>query len=159
MSGERPPPRPPHIAVVGASQPSSQGYALAYETGLLLAQRGAVVLCGGLGGVMEAACRGARAGGGVAVGIVPRDRREANPWCGVVIAPGMGFGRNWALVHSADGVIAVEGQLGTLSELCLAAQLGVPLAGLRTWNLPELPIRHCTSPEEAVSWLWGVLRD
>ncbi|MCU0611093.1 MAG: TIGR00725 family protein [Candidatus Eisenbacteria bacterium] len=145
------------IAVIGASRPTPRGYQLAYEAGQLLASRGTVVLCGGLGGVMEAACRGAHEAGGLAIGIVPGDRGDANPWADAVISPGMGYGRNWAIVSSADGVLAVEGQLGTLSELCLAAQLGLPLAGLSTWSMSELPIHHSETPEAAVSWLMGVL--
>ena len=145
------------VAVIGASRPSPQGYQHAHEAGRLLAARGAVVICGGLGGIMEAACRGAHDAGGVAVGIVPASRGDANEWTTAVISPGMGYGRNWAIVHSVDGVLAIEGQLGTLSELCLAAQLKLPIAGLTTWDMPELPIHHCASPEEAVCWLLDVI--
>ncbi|MBN1424791.1 TIGR00725 family protein [Candidatus Fermentibacteria bacterium] len=145
------------IAVVGSSRPSPRGNELAYECGRLLAQRGAVVICGGLGGVMEAACQGAHDAGGLAVGIVPGSRSDANKWAHAVISPGMGYGRNWAIVHSSDGVLAVEGQIGTLSELCLAAQLSLPIAGLATWNLTELPVRHAATPEEAVAWLMDAI--
>jgi len=144
------------IAVVGASRPSTQGYQHAYDAGRLLAEHGAVVICGGLGGIMEAACHGAHDAGGMAIGIVPGAREDANQWTTAIICPGMGYGRNWAVVNSADGVLAVEGQLGTLSELCLAAQLGLPIAGLSTWDIGELPIHRCASPDEAVSWLMDV---
>ena len=145
------------IAVVGSSEPSINGYRLAYEAGKLLAEAGVVVLCGGLGGIMEAASRGVAEAGGIAVGIVPGSRHDCNKWIKVSISPGMGIGRNYTLVNSADGVLAVEGRLGTLSELCFAMQLGLPIAGLSTWEFDELEINNCSTAEDAVSWLLGVI--
>jgi uncharacterized protein (TIGR00725 family) len=102
---------------------------------------------------MEAASRGATEAGGLAVGIVPGERHDANEWLSAVVSPGMGLARNYILVNSADGVVAVEGQTGTLSELCFATQLGLPVAGIDTWHLPALKIQHHPDAQCAVSWL------
>jgi uncharacterized protein (TIGR00725 family) len=141
------------VAVIGSASPSEQGYQTAYDVGQLLARAKVTVLCGGLGGVMEAASRGAADAGGIAVGIVPGERRCANEWLTAVVSPGMGLARNYVLVNSADGVIAVEGQTGTLSELCHASQLGLPVAGVCTWRLPQLDVHHHEDAQAAVSWL------
>ncbi len=101
-----------------------------------MAESGAVLVCGGLGGVMEAACRGAHAGGGLTVGILPgRDRDEANPHVDIAIPTGMGEARNVLVVRCADAVVAVAGEYGTLSEIALALQAGIPVVGLDTWEL------------------------
>ena len=141
------------VAVIGSANPSEHGYQTAYDVGKLLAREGVVILCGGLGGVMEAVSRGASDEGGLVVGIVPRSREDANEWLSAVVSPGMGLARNYVLVNSADGVIAVEGHTGTLSELCFASQLGLPVAGLGTWRLPALNIHHHDDAQHAVSWL------
>jgi uncharacterized protein (TIGR00725 family) len=106
---------------------------------------------------MEAASRGATDAGGLAVGIVPGHRGDANEWLSAVVSPGMGLARNYVLINSADGVIAVEGQTGTLSELCFASQLGVPIAGLETWRFPELNVCHHQDAQHAVSWLLEII--
>lgn len=125
-----------YIAVVGAGHPSVAGDAGAEALGRALAERGAVVVCGGLSGVMEAACRGARGAGGRTVGILPGlDRTHANPYVDVAIPTGMGELRNGLVVRAADAVVAVGGEFGTLSEVALALKLGVPVVGLRTWEL------------------------
>jgi len=108
---------------------------------------------------MEAASRGAVEAGGLAIGIVPGARSDCNKWINAVISPGMGIGRNFTLVNSADGVLAVEGCLGTLSELCFAVQLGLPVAGLSTWELGELKIHNCPTAHDAVSWLLGFAKE
>jgi uncharacterized protein (TIGR00725 family) len=108
----------------------------AQAVGTELARRGAVLVCGGLGGVMEAACRGAREAGGVTVGILPGDdRAAANPWVSVAIATGLGELRNGLVVHCADAVIAIAGGYGTLSEVALALKLGKPVVGLGSWDI------------------------
>lgn len=108
----------------------------AEEVGRLLAEAGAVVVCGGLGGVMEAACRGARASGGLTLGILPgRDRRDANPHVAVAVPTGLGEARNALVVRAADAVVAVGGAYGTLSEIALALKGGTPVVGLNTWEL------------------------
>jgi hypothetical protein len=109
---------------------------MAEEVGRAIAEAGAVLVCGGLGGVMEAACRGARAGGGLTVGILPgRDRAEANRHVDIAIPTGMGEARNALVVRAADAVVAVDGEYGTLSEIALALQAGIPVVGLDTWEL------------------------
>ncbi|MGH7610731.1 MAG: TIGR00725 family protein, partial [Candidatus Dormibacteria bacterium] len=104
--------------------------------GELMAEGGAVLLCGGLGGAMEAAAEGASRAGGLTVGLLPGDDpRAASPWIRVPIATGLGEGRNLLLVRAAQAVIAVGGALGTLTEIALALRLGRPVAGLATWQL------------------------
>lgn len=147
------------VAVIGSAAPSEHGYQMAYNVGRLLAGADAIVVCGGLGGVMEAASRGAADAGGMAIGVVPGDRHDANKWLSAVVSPGMGFARNYILINSADGVIAVEGKTGTLSELCYAAQLGLPVAGIDTWRLPQLNIHHHEDAQQAVSWLLEIIDD
>jgi uncharacterized protein (TIGR00725 family) len=101
-----------------------------------LAAAGAVVVCGGLGGVMEAACRGARSAGGLTVGLLPGlDPRGANPWVEVIIPTGLGEARNLLVVRSAAAVIAIDGEYGTLSEIAFALRVGTPVVGVGTWLL------------------------
>jgi uncharacterized protein (TIGR00725 family) len=126
----------PYVAVVGGGEAGDEALAAAEDVGRHLAQRGAVVLCGGLGGVMEAACRGAKAGGGTTVGILPGgDRHQANEYVDVAIATGMGEARNALVVRAADVLIAVDGEFGTLSEIALALRTGTPVVGIATWEL------------------------
>jgi len=124
------------VAVIGGSQCSLQEARLAEEVGHELARRGVVLVCGGLGGVMEAACRGADSEGGLTVGILPgENRRSANPHVRVPIVTGIGYARNVAVVKSAQAVIAVGGSYGTLSEISHALQSGIPVIGLNTWSI------------------------
>jgi uncharacterized protein (TIGR00725 family) len=126
----------PYVAVVGGGEAGADALAMAEDVGRHLAQRGAVVLCGGLGGVMEAACRGAKAEGGTTVGILPGgDRHQANDYVDVAIATGMGEARNALVVRAADVLIAVDGEFGTLSEIALALRTGTPVVGIATWEL------------------------
>jgi uncharacterized protein (TIGR00725 family) len=126
----------PYVAVVGGGEADPDALAIAEEVGRHLARRGAVVLCGGLGGVMEAACRGAKAEGGMTVGILPTDDRHgANEYVDVAIATGMGEARNALVVRAADVLIAVDGEFGTLSEIALALRTGTPVVGIATWEL------------------------
>ncbi len=126
------------IAVIGGSRcdESSESWKLAEEVGRRLAEAGVAVVCGGLAGVMEAACRGAAEAGGVAIGIVPgTDVGEANPFCTQVVATGIGHARNLAVVSSGEAVIAVGGEWGTLSEIGFARSIGRPVIALRSWEL------------------------
>ncbi|MGQ9599595.1 MAG: TIGR00725 family protein [Anaerolineae bacterium] len=124
------------VAVIGAASCDERVAALAREVGQEIAKRGAVLVCGGRGGVMEAACQGAKAEGGMTVGILPgTDRREANPYVDVPIATGLGEARNAILVRTANVVIAISGGYGTLSEIGLALKMGRPVIGLDTWEL------------------------
>jgi uncharacterized protein (TIGR00725 family) len=143
------------VAVVGGGHADDDECDLAARIGRALAEAGAVVVCGGLGGVMEAACRGARDGGGVSIGILPGGERSgANSFVDVAVPTGMGEGRNVLVVRCADAVVAVGGEYGTLSEVALALQAGIPVVGLDTWQLakggrPVGAVIEATSPEEA----------
>ena len=124
------------IAVIGDSSCSAEETKLAETVGGLLAEQGAIVICGGLGGVMEAVCRGAKAKDGVTVGILPGESPDmANPWVDIPIATGVGYARNMAVVKSAQAVIAIGGKYGTLSEIAFALKTGIPVIGLNTWSL------------------------
>ncbi len=146
-----------HIAVIGGGRASEAEWAAAEEVGRLIAQAGAAVVCGGLGGVMEAACRGATSVGGTTIGILPgTNRSAANDHVEVAIATGMGEARNVIVVATADAVVAVGGEFGTLSEIALALKAGKAVIGLYSWELsrrgaPVDGIVPATSPEEAVA--------
>jgi uncharacterized protein (TIGR00725 family) len=127
-----------YVAVVGGGVPDADADELAEAVGRELARRGAALVCGGLGGVMEAACRGAKDGGGTTVGILPgEDRSAANEFVDVAVPTGMGEARNALVVRSADAVIAIGGEFGTLSEIALALKTGKPVVGLGTWELAK----------------------
>jgi uncharacterized protein (TIGR00725 family) len=124
------------VAVVGSGEASPDELSMAEEVGRLVAQRGGVLVCGGLGGVMDAACRGARAQGGTTIGILPGlDRSAANPHVDVAIPTGLGEARNALVVRAADVLIAVGGAYGTLSEIALALGAGKRVIGLDTWDI------------------------
>ena len=148
--------RPLHVAVVGAGSADPATAAMAEEVGSLLARAGAVLVSGGLGGVMEAACRGARSAGGTTVGILPGyERSEANAWVDVAIPTGLGEARNALVVRAADVLIAIRGEYGTLSEIALALKTGKPVVGLETWELSRrgeaaTDIVRAASPADAV---------
>jgi uncharacterized protein (TIGR00725 family) len=125
-----------YVGVVGAGQASSEEEREAEAIGRGLAEAGAIVVCGGLGGVMEAACRGAKAGGGATVGILPgTNRADANPFVDVAIPTGLGEIRNALVVRAADALVAVGGEFGTLSEIALALKAGKPVVALGGWEL------------------------
>ena len=137
------------IAVIGGSRPGLQALEAAFEVGRLIARAGAVVVCGGLGGVMEAASRGAREEGGLVVGILPGAAPvDANPWVDVPIATGLGYTRNALVVMNADAVVAVDGEYGTLSEIAYGKIHGRKVVGLGTWDVKGVDI--AATPEEAV---------
>lgn len=125
-----------YIGVVGSGDPSPKEAALAEEVGSAIAGAGALLVCGGLGGVMEAACRGAKSVGGTTVAILPgASRGDANSYVDVAIATGMGEMRNALLVRISDALVAVAGEFGTLSEIAFALKTGVPVVGMATWEL------------------------
>jgi uncharacterized protein (TIGR00725 family) len=124
------------IAVIGDSSCSPEETKLAETVGELLAQQGVTIVCGGLGGVMEAACRGAKSKGGLTVGILPgQDSSTANHWVDIPVVTGIGEARNVAVVKSAQAVIAIGGSYGTLSEIAYALKSRIPVIGLNTWSL------------------------
>ena len=124
------------IAVIGGSQASKEEVKLAEKVGRELAKQGATLVCGGLGGIMEAACRGAQSEGGVTIGILPgKNRQAANPYIQIPIVTNLGEARNVVVVKSAEAVIAIGGGYGTLSEIGHALRNGIPVVGLNTWSL------------------------
>jgi uncharacterized protein (TIGR00725 family) len=124
------------IAVIGGGQCSTEEALLAEAVGREIARRGAIVVCGGLGGVMEAACRGAAIESGITIGILPGDDPAmANPYVNIPIASGVGFARNIAVVKSAQAVIAIDGDYGTLTEIAFALKSGISVIGLKTWSM------------------------
>jgi uncharacterized protein (TIGR00725 family) len=123
----------------------------AEDVGRRIADAGGIVVCGGLRGVMEAACRGARSADGITVGLLPgADRGAANPFVSVAIPTGMGELRNGLVVRAADVVIAIGGEWGTLSEIALAIKTGTPVVGIDTWDLEQPGIEVAADPGAAV---------
>ena len=139
------------IAVIGAGQVGEEGYATAREVGRCIAESGAVLVCGGLSGVMEAACRGCVEAGGEALGILPGgEAATANPYVTLAVPTNMGHARNVIIAHTAQALIAVEGEYGTLSEMAIALKLGRPVVALNSW--PGLVgAIEAASAEEAVA--------
>ncbi|MDQ4058085.1 MAG: TIGR00725 family protein [Actinomycetota bacterium] len=146
-----------YVAIVGSANASDAVAALAEEVGALVAKSGATLVCGGLTGVMEAACRGAKSEGGTTVGILPGTRRsDANDYVDIALPTGLGEARNALVVRAADAVIAVAGEFGTLSEIGLALKMATPVVGLGTWELLKGAervdaIRPATTPAQAVA--------
>src|SRR3954464_1159703 len=146
-----------YVAVVGAGSATADEERAAEEVGRGLAAAGAIVVCGGLGGVMEAACRGAKASDGTTVGILPgASREDANPYVDVAIPTGLGELRNGLVVRAADALVAVGGEFGTLSEIALALKARKPVVALGGWELarggePVRAIVRATHPADAVT--------
>jgi uncharacterized protein (TIGR00725 family) len=142
----------PYVAVVGAGDvlDGSPEAEAAEAVGRLVAEAGAVVVCGGLGGVMAAACRGAAGAGGTTVGILPgSSRTDANPWVSVALPTGLGEARNALVVRAVDVLVAVGGGYGTLSEIALALKAGKRVIGLGSWEIPGM--EHAASPAAAAA--------
>jgi len=147
-----------YVSVIGAGDADSATVSVAEAVGREVAAQGAVVVCGGRGGVMQAACRGAQAAGGITVGLLPDDdRRQANPYLTVSLPTGMGELRNGLVARAGDAVIAVGGEFGTLSEIGFALKLGRPVVGMGTWRLARgdgaaiAAVKEVGDPAEAVS--------
>jgi uncharacterized protein (TIGR00725 family) len=137
------------IGVIGGSRAQKKHLEAAEEVGRLIAEAGAVLVCGGLAGVMEAACRGAKRAGGVTIGVLPGSNpAEANAFVDIPIATGMGYTRNALVVMNSDALIAVDGEYGTLSEIAYGCVHGKKIVGLETWDIKG--VRPAGSPEEAV---------
>jgi len=146
------------IGVVGAGACGPETAAVAARVGALIAGRGAAVVCGGLGGVMAAAAQGAAQAGGLVIGVLPGESRgAANPSVHIPIVTGLGHARNVVIVHTAQALVAVEGEYGTLSEISIALKLGKPVAALGRWSgLPG--VLAAATPEEAVERVFEKLR-
>jgi uncharacterized protein (TIGR00725 family) len=126
------------VSVIGGSHCSRQEAELAEEVGAELARRGVTLICGGLTGVMAAACKGAHSAGGTTVGILPGSRRkDANPYVDIPIVTTIGEARNVIVVCSGQAVIAIDGEYGTLSEVAFALRHKIPVVGLNTWSLSK----------------------
>ncbi|HSJ50341.1 MAG TPA: TIGR00725 family protein [Actinomycetota bacterium] len=153
----------PYVAVVGPSAGTPAELALGEAVGRLLAEAGAVLVCGGMGGVMEAAAGGAAKAGGKSVGILPTSSRlEGNPYLTIAVATGMGEARNAVVVRTADVLIAIHGEFGTLSEIALALKIGKPVVGLGTWELTKAGevanvIVRAKNPQDAVEKALGLV--
>jgi uncharacterized protein (TIGR00725 family) len=139
------------IAVVGGGECSPEVFEMACQLGKMLAEKGHILICGGLGGVMEAACCGAKEAGGLTVGILPDEKGSANGFVDIAIATGMGHARNAIIVKSADAVIALPGEHGTLSEIALALKMGKQVISLQSWDVSGA--LKAESPEEAIELL------
>lgn len=151
-----PPTQKKIIGLIGSSDINSGEELLAEKTGKLLAEKGFIIVCGGLGGVMEAGCRGAKSAGGLTIGILPSIlKKDANPYIDIPIPTGIGEARNLIIIRAGSAVIAIGGGYGTLSEIAFALRLGVPVIGLKTWELDKISgeknqIIKAETPEEAV---------
>lgn len=140
------------IGVIGTARANEDERARAVKVGELIVRAGAVLICGGLGGVIEAASLGARKVGSTIVGIIPGyEKRDANPYVDIVVATGMGHARNTIVAAISDALIAIGGETGTLLEIALALKLGKKVIGLETWDIPG--VIKARTPEEAVKIL------
>ncbi len=138
------------IAVIGDSSCSKEVYGIAEEVGKCIAQKGGILITGGLGGVMEAASKGAKQAGGITIGILPGlSREDANRYVVIPITTGLSHARNIIIARSADALIAVSGGYGTLSEIAIGLKLGKPVIGIKTWDTIEGVIK-VDHPEEAI---------
>ncbi|OGP53021.1 MAG: TIGR00725 family protein [Deltaproteobacteria bacterium RBG_13_52_11] len=146
------------IGVIGGAECSPEIYEIAREVGREIAKNGFSLVCGGLGGVMEAACRGAKEGGGITIGILPTDnKRDANPYVDLIIPTGLSHARNVLVVHASDALVAVDGEAGTLSEIAIALKVRKPIVGIRTWELDgRVPLAK--GGRESVAMLMDMLR-
>ncbi len=137
------------IGVIGGARPEPRFEKIAREVGRRIAQAGAVLVCGGLSGVMKAASQGAKEAGGLTIGILPgAQTSDANPYIDVPIATGLGYTRNSIVAMNADVLIAVDGEYGTLSEIAYGRIFGKPVIGLESWDVKG--VERADSPEAAV---------
>ena len=151
------------IGVIGGSKCTDETAEMAREVGRNIAEKGGVLICGGLGGVMEWACKGAREAGGNTIGILPgEDRNEANPYVTIPIPTGLGLARNTIVVGSCDAVIALPGRAGTLSEIGFAMNRGIPVICLKSWDLHQAGyvesdlFKKAETPKEAVEMAFSL---
>lgn len=149
--------KPRYVAVIGGGEVTTEVAQLAREVGRLLAEGGAVVICGGLGGVMAAVAQGVQEAGGVSLGILPDpDRDRANPYLTYTLPTNLGHARNLVIAHAADALIAIDGGYGTISEAAMALKLGKPVVALGVaWELPGL--KRAETPEQAAHLVWRSL--
>jgi len=145
------------IGVIGGAVCSPELYEIACDVGREIATNGFALVCGGLGGVMEAACQGAKKAGGITIGLLPTSNKgDANPYCDLVIPTGLGHARNVLVVHASDALIAVDGEAGTLSEIAIALKIGKPIVGIKSWKL-DGRVPQTERGDEAVAMLMEML--
>ena len=150
--------RPLQIGVIGASKCSEKDYQVAYEVGKGIAKAGAVLICGGLGGIMEGACKGAKENGGVTVGILPgSSKNDANPHLTISIVTSLSHARNNLIVRSSDALIAIKGEYGTLSEIAIALKIEKKVIGIDTWKISEEIIKAIDA-QDAVKKALSVIK-
>lgn len=146
------------IAVIGGSEPDLESLKIAQEVGALIAQRGAILITGGLGGVMQAASQGAKDAEGLVIGILPTgDKQSANPYVDISIVTGMGEARNIIIARTCECAIAIDGKYGTLSEIAYCLMFNVPVIGINTWEL-DAPIIEAKTAQEAVDLAFQKIR-
>jgi uncharacterized protein (TIGR00725 family) len=140
-----------HIGVIGAGDCPLETYKISYDVGHLIGEKGWVLICGGLGGVMEGAAKGCLETGGITVGLLPGTEKEsANPYIALAIPTGMGEARNVLVVRASDVVLAIAGGFGTLSEIGLALKIGKPVIGLGTWRDID-GVAYVETPQQAIA--------
>lgn len=141
-----------NIAVIGGHSCPPDIARIAEEAGKGIARLGATLVCGGLTGVMEAACKGAKSAGAKTIGILPgNDQSEANPYVDIPIVTGLGYMRNNLVVKNAEIIIAIDGKEGTLSEIAFALQMNKPVLGIKTWDIPG--VIQVKDAQEAIDWI------
>jgi len=146
------------IGVIGGSSCNEKIAEIAYQVGRGIAERGGILICGGMGGVMEAACKGAREAGGLTIGILPGNSIEsANPYVDIPIATGFGEARNVIITRTAQALIAIDGKYGTLSEIAFAIIFRKPVIGINTWDI-RAPIKKVADAESAVELAFKLSR-
>ncbi|NWF52645.1 MAG: TIGR00725 family protein [Nitrospirae bacterium] len=144
------------IAVIGAGIADKTTFKIAEDAGRLIAKKGALLICGGLGGVMEGASKGAHMEGGITIGILPHNHvKDANPFIDIPIATGLGEGRNVVIARSADAIIAIGGEYGTLSEIAFGLKMKKPVIGIDTWDIKG--IIKAESAEDAVKKAFEII--
>jgi uncharacterized protein (TIGR00725 family) len=156
--------RPLIVGVIGGQEEAGDPLALAYEVGREIGARGHILLCGGRGGVMREACRGAKDAGGTTLAILPGDDlSDANEFVDIPVITGIGFARNTIIARTAHALIAIDGAYGTLSEIAFGLIAGTPVVGLRTWQMQDprgeaVPVVHVDSARDAVDTAVAVAR-
>jgi hypothetical protein len=147
------------IAVIGGAETTQKNLEIAEEAGFLIAKKGAALITGGLGGVMEAASRGAKKAKGLVIGIIPYTNKScANPYVDIPIVTGMHQARNIIIARSCDCAIAIDGRYGTLTEIAYCLMLNVPVIGIDTWKI-KAPIIRAKDAKEAIEIAFKEMRE
>jgi uncharacterized protein (TIGR00725 family) len=146
------------IGVIGGSVCNDEIYDFSYKVGQEIAKRDCILVCGGLKGVMEAACKGAKDAGGLTIGIIPGDdKKSANPYVDIPIVTSVGYARNFIIIHTADAFVAIDGRFGTLTEIGFALDRNKPIAGYKTWDIDDA-ILKIDNPKDALDKLLDALK-